>query len=387
MPLMQLGPPIDPNKPGYDPGMSIPVTGGAPPPMGSTDANQDPDPESINTWLKAQPWYQAAMKAWGLDPNHPKLGIPQRVQIGDAARRAGLKFGGSHDIGPDGDWEEVHTTLAKVVGLAIAGVAGGVGAAGLLAAGAGGATAGADVGALTTVPELGATGAGLTAGGLDAAATTGLTTGAGLPGYAATPTVADLATGGSAIAGQTGGSLAGGSGSTLGRVADALGKGASLAGNAVNGATQAAGQTQLENARLGLTANGQNIQGQSAYEQELMNRAKEEQAQRTDALKNVYRQSYAAAPPTSPYNVAGPPKYSQDYLDALEALKTQGAGKLAKPAQYDTNNIAPLQPYTPYNPNTMSGPGGTQPSTMQTVGNWLGPTLSTIGAIARLYGH
>lgn len=372
MALMSLPHPIDRTKPGYGLGQEIPISGGTLPPMGSTDAHEDPADEPINTWLKAQPWFQAAMRAWGTDPNHPSIGISQRYQIMDAARRAGLQFGSSHDIGPNGDWEDVHTTTGKVIAATIGGIAGGAALAPVIAgaaAGGGGATAAGGVG-------LGETGA--TVGGLTSTA---------LPGAVAAPVVGDLATVGSSIAGQAGTTAAvGGTGSTLGRIANALGTGTSLAGQAVSGATQAAGQTQLENARLGLTANQQNINGQSAFENELMARAKEEAAQRSDALKNVYRQSIATHPNVSPYNPNGAPQYSQAYLDTLGGLEQQGSTKLTKPAQYDTNNIAPLAPYTPYNPNTMTGPGGTQPSTLQTVGNWLGPTLSTIGAIAKLYG-
>lgn len=167
---------------------------------------------------------------------------------------------------------------------------------------------------------------------------------------------------------------------TIGKISDILG----AAGAGVAGATQAAGQTQLQNALMGLTANGENITGNSAFENELMRRASEEDTQRGTALKDVYRQGIATHPNVSPFNPTGGPQYSSDYLGTLDKLKQQGADTLSGPAQYSTKKLPPLKPYTDYNPNTISGAGGTEPSTMQTIGNWLGPSLSTISAIAKL---
>lgn len=199
---------IDPTRPGYGQAQQIPITGATPPPQGSTSANPDPPVEPINAWLKTQPWYQAAMRAWGKDPNHPSLSTQQRAQIADAAFRAGLPLGSSHDISTNGEWEDVHTTAGKVTALTIAGVAGGVGAAGALS---GGGAAGTAVGE-GTAPVLegtaAGTGAATTTAGLgtapiaaEAGATTGGLSGAALPGATAIPTVADLAGTGSAVAG------------------------------------------------------------------------------------------------------------------------------------------------------------------------------------------
>lgn len=269
-------------------------------------------------------------------------------------------------------WTERHPVLSGV--LITAGFAGGSLAAGaLLGAGAGAGAGGVGVG--------------------ETAATTGLASGAGLPGAVAIPTVGDLAlAGGSAIpgigaaAGGAGGTLGtigntlANSGGTIGKISDILG----AAGAGVSGATQAAGSTQLQNALMGLTANGENISGNSAFENELMKRAAEEGTQRSSALKDVYRQGIATHPNVSPFNPTGGPQYSPDYLSTLGSLKTQGVDTLSSPAQYSTKKLPPLKPYTDYNPNTISGAGGTEPSTMQTIGNWLGPSLSTISAIAKL---
>lgn len=407
---------IDPTSPGYGMFQQVPITGATPPPTGSTPDNQDPPDKPINDWLKSQPWFQAALKAWGVDPNNIHLGLEQRGQIADAAARAGFQFGSSHDIGPDGGFEDTHGTAAKVTILSIAGIAGGVGAAGLMA-GAGGAEAGA--GAASSGVGLGETGA--TVGGLSsaalpgavaapsllggaaaggAAATGGAATTAGvgggevgattgglsssaLPGATAAPTVGDLATSSSAIPGTTGAvnSLASNP-STYSRIAQLAG----TAGSAINGAAQSAGQTQLTNAQLGLTANQQNISGNSAFENELMNRAKLEQSQRTQAEKDAYRQNYLTNGPISPFNPVGRPATTPAYQTTINNLGNQGSQLLTNPAQYNPNAMPALKPYTTYNPNTMSGPGGTMPSTTQQVAQWLGPTLSTIGAISRIYG-
>lgn len=254
---------------------------------------------------------------------------------------------------------------------------------------AAGLTAGAAVGAFAG----GAAAAGSGVGVGETAAATGLT-GATLPGAVAIPTVADLATTGSAIGGI--GTTAAETGSTLGTIGNTLknpstiGKIAGLAGLASNGiadATRSAGNTQQSNVNTGLTANAQNINGQNAFENQLLARAHEEDTQRGTALKNVYRDSFAHNPRVSPYNPAGAPTYSPSYLDTVGALGKQGADTLSKPGQYATGGMPALKPYTPYDPNSMSGPGGTQPSTMQNIGNWLAPTLSTISAIAKILGR
>ena len=111
------------------------------------------------------------------------------------------------------DWLTLLTTIG----------AGGVIGAGIAGSLGGGSALAGDVGASTTVPELGAAapvlegtaagtaGATATTAGLgtapiagETAATTGLASGAGLPGATAAPAVGDLATGGSAIAGTAG---------------------------------------------------------------------------------------------------------------------------------------------------------------------------------------
>lgn len=141
MALVNLPRPINRGTPGYQTTQEIPIAGSTQAPQGSTNGMEDPQSAPINEWLKAQPWFQETLKQWGVDPNNINLSIDQRNQLADAARRAGLQFGSSHDIGPGGDWEDTHSTAARNVGIAIGGAAGGVGALGAAGALGGGSTA------------------------------------------------------------------------------------------------------------------------------------------------------------------------------------------------------------------------------------------------------
>lgn len=236
-----------------------------------------------------------------------------------------------------------------------------------------------------------------TAGGVgigETGATTGLASGAGLPGAVAAPVTGAAADAGafdaagnfigdSTVAGE-----AAGGASTLSKIGSLLGPAAS----GIGAATTAAGNNALTQEKLGLDANQQNISGQSAFEQELMARAKLEQSQRANAGADVYRESFTTGgpggtgPAVSPFNPAGSPKESPQYLSTLKAVGDQGAATLAKPAQYATTGMPTLAPYTPINPANVQGATNTAPSTLQQVGNWLAPGLTVAQKIAQLYG-
>lgn len=237
-------------------------------------------------------------------------------------------------------------------------IAGALGAGG--GAGAAGTVTGEGLGTGALLAgEGGAAGMGLGGAGLGlGAAGSGVLTGAG--GAASTlGTVANIA---------------GKAGSTYGKVSDLL----SGAGSAVGAATNAAAGNRATDAQLGLAANGQNIQGQSAFENELMARTKEEDSQRSQALKDVYRQSYATNRVAGLNNTQGLTKYSPEYLKALEDLKNQGTAKLSRASATDTGSMTPLSPYKPYVPSAQ--PSGS-PSTYEQVGNWLGPGLKIASMI------
>ena len=155
-------------------------------------------------------------------------------------------------------------------------------------------------------------------------------------------------------------------------------------GSAINNADQAAGQNRLNQEGAGLQANNQNISGTTAFENELINRAKEDASQRSSALKDIYRQSYAQNPSVSPYNPAGAPKYSDAYKSALATLADQGTARLAQPSPYNLNTVAPITPYNPLNIKDVPGSTGTAPGTLAKVGEVAGPAVSVGSALAKV---
>lgn len=273
-------------------------------------------------------------------------------------------------------------------------------AAGILTAGAadaimGGAAAGAGAAGSAGATEAGTgaaaagTGAGVGVG--ETGATVGLASGAGLPGAVAAPVAGTAATGaGVAGASEFVGPInqVAAPGSTMSTIGSVLRKAAPLAGaigQGVGAAASASGQNRLNQEQMGLAANGQNIAGQGAFESELMNRAKLEGDQRKEALKDAYRQSYASNRKAGPYNAAGITPMSPEYRKTLENVGGQANARLATPAAYDTSKMAPLAPYKPLDPKDVQGATGTKKGTLETVGDWLSPGLSTFDALRKLW--
>lgn len=135
------------------------------------------------------------------------------------------------------------------------------------------------------------------------------------------------------------------------------------AGDMVGSATQAAGQNRIAEADAA-------TRGNDAYERQLMVRSTDEQRQRDTALDNVYRNSWYNNRQASPYNTRGLTPMSDEFKSTLAALSQQGSTKLANPAQYDSNAIAPLKPYEP-----------SRPGTLEKAGTWLSPALKVLGKI------
>ena len=155
------------SRTGYGDAERLPVTPSTPP--------SDNTPETLNKWLKTQPWYLEALKAWRISPNSPTLNPTQRLQIQEAATRAGASPASTYAIGNHGEYEDTHELAGKVIALSIGGIAGGVGAAGLLAGGAGAGGA-----AASSAPAyVGADIAGTAAAGTGAAAGGGVAATAG----------------------------------------------------------------------------------------------------------------------------------------------------------------------------------------------------------------
>lgn len=172
---------------GYGTGQPLPITGATP--LTGVSAQQINDsPDLFNQWLRSQPWYTTALKAWGVNPNDVHLSPQQRAQVRDAAQRAGVDTSGGNGafgIDTQGNFEDTSMpTWTKVALAGFGAAAGGTALAGVLGGGGAGAGAatGVDYGAAATVPEIGANAGALATvpaiGG--GAATTAATTAAGV---------------------------------------------------------------------------------------------------------------------------------------------------------------------------------------------------------------
>lgn len=196
-----------------------------------------------------------------------------------------------------------------------------------------------------------------------------------------------------------------GTGSNLGqnpttaqKVANLLGQG----GAAVSGALKSTGDTQLENAKLGLQANEanqsaglqanqENITGTNDMENQLLQRSIQEQAQRSQASKDAYAASYANVPHTGPFGAAAAaPGYTPTYLNTINALGAQAQQTLSTPGQYSIDKLPAVPTYQNYTPSNVpvpsaipaGQPGSTQQSTAQKIGQYVPTALALGSAIA-----
>ncbi len=298
-------------------------------------------------------------RAHGVNPQ--PQGVGDRVHLDTKTGQ----FTDVHDPNGAGDsWQEWLPVVTAGVGGALLSGAGGVSDL---------ADVGADVGGIggTETTTLGAANPEIWGAG-GAAAADASAAGAPIAGAAGTAAEAAAGTGTAGLAGKALTGL-----STLGKIGGLLGG----AANAVGAAGQAEGNNALDQEKLALQANRDNISGMTAYEQALMGRAHEEDAQRKTALKNVYMDSYAHNPNVSPFNTTGGPHYSQQYLQTIGDLSRQGGQKLSTPGQYDTNGMPVLNSYNPIDPRNVQGATNTKPGAINQVGNWLSPTLSIAGKI------
>lgn len=307
----------------------------------------------LNQRLQQLPEYKAYIEALqhigaGVVP-HEKL-----KALGEAIQREGLQIPEDLILDPytagfrEKSWDEKHNALSGLAytGLAV-GIGLGVGGAASMAAGtgaAGGAESGAvSTGAITAADEAAAQASAF--GGANAAGA-GLSLGKGL--------------------------------GTASKVADLL-RGTGLA---IGDAASTAGNNRVTQETLDLNANGQNIQGQNAFETQLLNRSKLEADQRSQVQKDVYRKSYATNRQPGPFNQAGLTQYSPEYLATLTDLEKQALLRLKKPPDYGTDTMPAVQPYQKYVPSqTKNG----QPSTMETLGGWLGPGMTIAGALSKYF--
>jgi len=388
--------------------------------------------DQVNQWMRSTPWYQALLKSWGQDPNNVHLSDAQKQQVIKAAQANGVVVDeGKQEIDDSGNFRnqghKLRNTLI-VAGLAAATIAtmGAAGAfsgaaAGAMGAGEGAAAAGTTAGTLAgieggaygigagTVGALGTGAMGATAlpalGAVGAAGATGATL-AGVEGGAyglGDSALAGMGTGAmgtvpvGAGAGATGAFDAAGNfiGDTTYSTSDGssmlsrVGRMANQArgiGDAIGSATTAAGQNRLDQEHAALTANGQNIQGQSAFENEMLNRALLEDRQRKEARLDLVRDNFFKNQPHSPYNPVATPALTPEYAAAMDSLAKTGSATLQKPAIYDARGLPALTPYKPLNVQDVQGSTGTKKGTLETIGDWAGPGLTTAGAIMRMFG-
>jgi hypothetical protein len=152
-------------------------------------------------------------------------------------------------------------------------------------------------------------------------------------------------------------------------------------GQAAGKANTAAGQNRQDATQQSMQANQQNMQGQSDYERELNARAQEDATQRKNALRDIYRSSFAQNFKGSPYNPAGVTKMSPEYMVALKNLETQGTSRLAEASPYNMNTVAPLAPYKPIDITDVAGSTGNGQGILSKIADWAGPALSIAGKI------
>jgi len=306
------------------------------------------DRNKINIAMRESPLWQNAIRALGHDPNGPlKLNKDEQKKL---AVQLGLPLDDFH-IDPAGNINDFHGWKGLPTGVKIAIIAGAaVGTAGAAGAFGGGAGATSALGGVG-VGETAATGVGgLTATSLGLAPTVGL----GTAGTAA---------------------ATGGIGSTLLGAAEkyAAKKGITTAADLLRGGGQAVGNAANAAEDNRLTADESRRKGQNDYENQLVNRSKLEAGERQQALKDLYRQSYAANRKPGPYNAAGLTPYSADYMSGLSAIEQQGLARLQKPAAYDTAAMPALAQFVP-------APQGK----VERIGNYAAPAL-TLGGMALDY--
>lgn len=159
------------------------------------------------------------------------------------------------------------------------------------------------------------------------------------------------------------------------------GNAGTTAGSAIGAATTAAGQNRLDQEKMALDANTQNISGTSAMENELMARAAEEDAQRKTALKQLLLANDVQNPAHSPFDPVAAPKPNAALTQALGDLSTQDTAMLANPSSTQVSTMVPVPTYTPLPTNApaLQKATGTAPSFLEKVGGIAGPALTLAG--------
>lgn len=298
--------------------------------------------DQANIAMRAMPWYQDLLKSWGQDPNGVKLSKDQSKQVLKAAQANGFVIDeGNMHVDPSGNIDKNGHAVRNT--LIVAGIAG------------------------ATIATMGAAGA-------FGAAALGPTTAGSM---AATTAAAGAAPASIAAMGGTTAALGGGGASLWSQAARLAGP----VGSAIGKATSAAGNNRLNQENLALQANRDNISGNTAAENALMNRSEREALERRSALIDVARASDTRNPNVSQFNTHAPAKYSDEYMSTLTALEQAGVARLKADPTYSTNNMTPLRSYQPLDITNLQGATNTKPSLMERIGQYAGPVLSAYGAV------
>jgi hypothetical protein len=355
----------------------------------------------LNLHMRQQPWYQTWFQKQGLDPNQVKLSDSQRSALAQEAARNGMPLPPHMIIDPAGNTNTQHGFAGQPTWLKILEVAAPVAAtAGFGAAGIG--------------PMAGMMGAGGGAGAAGAAAmpeVTGSLAGAALP--AAEGTGAALAGGtGATLAGMTGGPVVAGGIPTisgLGAGATGLTSGMAASTPAVTGMS---GVTGTGGALSGLLGDHKDIAGglsdlgktigsatsaaasnrglagefQQKYDQLMLDAQANQRTNESDAMRKLAQTDYinqggSHYNPASPFSIGGK---SYDNTDLGFGPTPIGPGQSEGAQTLQSQLLKRLQPggsYTPTNPSTFTKPG-----TGETIGNWVGPAISGLGAASKIFG-
>lgn len=279
--------------------------------------------------MRSEPWYAALLKSWGLDPKGDANG---NVKLSDAQQQQVLQTAQQHGVGINEDDFHVDENgqIAKNDSHWLRNT--------LIAAGVGGSM---------LIPGVGPA----VLAGLGHVGSTLGTIGSGLAHGAAGAVGA--------------GGAAGGGGSTLGTISSILG----AAGPAIGAATQASGNNRLNQENEGLTANGQNITGTRSDVLNQLDVAKANATMENQHLKDQFALEMAKNPRRSPFN---PTMHvmSPEYMAALTERANTVKDPLAKPT-----------PYAPIDIKNVQGATGTEKGTLETIGDWLSPSLSIASKI------
>ena len=331
------------------------------PALGEKGSEQDID--TANRWMRSQPWYQEFLKANGQDPNRVRLSENQRRQLGALMAQNGLPVPEKDEVDPAGNINPKGHKLrnfltaaaiggAALTGFGLAGMgplagigggaAGGAGAAG----GVGAASGGAGAASLATPALTAGLPTGLSAGSLSTAALAGSVPGvAGVAGMAEPLLTAGLPGGleaGSLPASTLTGAAPSGGGlmSQIGKYAKQIGG----IGEGINSATNQAAQNRM------------------AQNDPYMQRARLDDTERSSALRELYGINATMNPTSSPFNPRPREAPTGSMADTLKAVAGQHERRLQTPGTYNATTLPSLQA-----------------GTMEKVGNWVGPTLSTVG--------